>query len=69
MTQYGTRISYSGTAKIMLAFVLLAAAGGVTYAATQLPVGVRPASWPPRRIRLWPAKTSARSEGLEPPTF
>ena len=34
MTQYGTWISYSGTAKIMLAHVLLAAAGGVTYAVT-----------------------------------
>jgi len=28
MTQSGTWISYSGTAKIMLTFVLLAAAGG-----------------------------------------
>jgi len=43
MTQYGTWISYSGTAKIMLALVLLAAAGGVTYAATRLPLPVRPA--------------------------
>lgn len=41
MTQYGTWVSYSGTAKIMLAFVLLAAAGGVTYAATRLPLPVR----------------------------
>ena len=32
MTQYDTWISYSGTAKIMLTFVLLAAAGGVTLA-------------------------------------
>lgn len=43
MTQYGAWISYSGTAKIMLALVLLAAAGGVTYAATRLPLPVRPA--------------------------
>ena len=38
MTQYGTWASYSGSAKIMLALVLLAAAGGVTYAATRLPL-------------------------------
>jgi hypothetical protein len=43
MTQYGTWISYSGTAKIMLALVLLAAAGGVTYAATRLPLPGQPA--------------------------
>jgi hypothetical protein len=43
VTQYGTWVSYSGTAKIMLAFVLLAAAGGVTYAATRLRLPVRPA--------------------------
>ena len=43
MTQYGAWASYSGSAKIMLALVLLAAAGGVTYAATRLPLPVRPA--------------------------
>jgi small-conductance mechanosensitive channel len=43
MTQYGAWASYSGSAKIVLALVLLAAAGGVTYAATRLPRPVRPA--------------------------
>ncbi len=41
MIQHGTWVSYSGSAKIVLAFVLLAAAGGVTYAATRLPLPVR----------------------------
>jgi hypothetical protein len=35
MTQYGAWASYSGSAKIVLALVLLAATGGVTYAATR----------------------------------
>ena len=43
MTQYGTWVSYSGTARIVLAIVLLAAAGGVAYAGTRLPLPARPA--------------------------
>ena len=43
MTQYGTWVSYGGTARIVLAIVLLAAAGGVAYAGTRLPLPVRPA--------------------------
>lgn len=40
-TQPGTWVSYSGTARIALAVVLLAAAGGVAYAAVRLPLPVR----------------------------
>ncbi len=36
MTQYGTWVSYSGLARIELAIVLLAAAGGLAYAGTRL---------------------------------
>jgi hypothetical protein len=36
MTQYGTWVSYSGVARIELAIVLLAAAGGLAYAGTRL---------------------------------
>ena len=36
MTQYGTWVSYSGIARIELAIVLLAAAGGLAYAGTRL---------------------------------
>lgn len=43
MTQDGTWVSYSGSGRIILACVLLAAAAGVTYAATRLPRPVRPA--------------------------
>ena len=43
MTQYGTWVSYSGTARMVLAIVLLAAAGGVAYAGTRLPLPVRAA--------------------------
>jgi hypothetical protein len=42
MTQYGTWVSYSGTARIVLAIVLLAAAGAVVYAGTRLPLPIRP---------------------------
>jgi hypothetical protein len=42
-TQYGTWVSYHGAAKVVLAVVLLAAAAGVAYAATRLPLPVRPA--------------------------
>jgi hypothetical protein len=41
--QYGTWISYSGTARIVLAIILVAAAGGVAYTGTRLPKPVRPA--------------------------
>jgi hypothetical protein len=37
MTEYGTWVSYSGLARIELAVVLLAAAGGLAYAGTRLP--------------------------------
>src|SRR6516162_7998581 len=43
MTQYGTWVSYRGTARIVLAIVLLAAAGGVAYAGTRLALPVQPA--------------------------
>jgi hypothetical protein len=36
MTQYGTWVSYGGVARIELAIVLLAAAGGLVYAGTRL---------------------------------
>jgi hypothetical protein len=42
VTQSGTWVSYDGTARMVLAVVLLAAAGGVAYAATRLPLPVRP---------------------------
>jgi hypothetical protein len=38
MTQYGTWISYGGGARVELAVVLLAAAGGLAYAGTRLPL-------------------------------
>jgi hypothetical protein len=43
VTQAGTWVSYGGTARIVLAGVLVAAAGGVAYAGTRLPLPVRPA--------------------------
>jgi hypothetical protein len=43
MTQYGTWVSYSGTARIVLAVVLVAVAGGVAYAGTRLRLPIRPA--------------------------
>jgi hypothetical protein len=43
MTQYGTWISYGGMARIELAGVLLAAAGGLAYAGTRLPLPARAA--------------------------
>jgi ABC-2 type transport system ATP-binding protein len=42
MTQYGTWVSYGGDARIWLAIVLLAAAGGVTLAGIRLPLPFRP---------------------------
>lgn len=43
VTQAGTWVSYGGTARIVLAVVLVAAAGGVAYAGIRLPLPVRPA--------------------------
>ena len=43
MPQYGTWVSYGGTARIVLAIVMVAAAGGVAYAGTLLPLPLRPA--------------------------
>jgi hypothetical protein len=42
MTQYGTWVSYGGTARMVLALVLVAVAGGVAYAGTRLRLPVRP---------------------------
>jgi hypothetical protein len=42
MTHYGTWVSYGGTARIVLAMVLVAVAGGVAYAGTRWPLPVRP---------------------------
>jgi len=36
MPQYGTWVSYGGTARIVLAIVMVAAAGGVAYTGTLL---------------------------------
>jgi len=41
MTQYGTWVSYGGSARIALALILLAAAGGLIYAATRIRRPVR----------------------------
>jgi hypothetical protein len=43
VTQAGTWVSYGGAARIVLAGVLVATAGGVAYAGTRLPLPVRPA--------------------------
>jgi hypothetical protein len=43
VTQSGTWVSYGGAARIVLAVVLVAAAGGVAYAGIRLPRPVRPA--------------------------
>jgi hypothetical protein len=43
MTHYGTWVSYGGTARIVLAMVLVAVAGGVAYVGTRLRLPVRPA--------------------------
>ena len=48
--QYGTWHSYGGSARLLLAIVLLAAAAGVAYAAIRLPLPVGPA-WPSRTAR------------------
>jgi hypothetical protein len=42
MTHYGTWIGYSGDARMVLAIVLLAAAGAVAYAGIRLPHPLRP---------------------------
>ncbi len=41
MTQYGTWVSYSGDARILLAIAVLAVAGGTTVAGIRLPLAVR----------------------------
>ena len=41
MAQYSTWISYSGTVRVVLALVLLIAAGGAAYAGTRLPLPAR----------------------------
>jgi hypothetical protein len=43
VTHYGTWVSYGGSARIWLAIVLLAVAGGLAYAGTRLPLPVGPA--------------------------
>ena len=43
VTQSGTWVSYGGAARIVLAGVLVAGAGGVAYAGIRLPLPVRPA--------------------------
>jgi hypothetical protein len=43
MTQYGTWVSYSGTARIWLAIALLLVAGVLVYAGTRLPLPARAA--------------------------
>jgi hypothetical protein len=53
MTQYGTWVSYGGVARVELAIVLLAAAVGLAYAGTRLPLPARPArAARPGRARL-----------------
>jgi hypothetical protein len=42
MTRYGTWVSYSGTAEVMLAVVLAAAVAAVAYGAVRLPLPARP---------------------------
>ena len=41
MAQYSTWISYSGTARVVIALVLLIAAGGAAYTGTRLLLPVR----------------------------
>jgi hypothetical protein len=50
MTQYGTWVSYGGPARIWLALVLLAVAGGLAFAGTRLPLPIGPAR--PGRIAV-----------------
>lgn len=51
MTQYGTWLSYSGTARLELAGVLLVSAGALAYAGTRLPLPVS-TRWPGRRAAV-----------------
>jgi hypothetical protein len=51
-TQYGTWVSYGGTARIVLTVVLLAAAAGVAYAGTRLPLPARPARPGPSAVLI-----------------
>ena len=54
MAQYGTWVSYSGAARIELAIVLLAAAGGLVYAGTRLPLPApAPAARPGRAAMIF----------------
>ncbi len=48
-THYGTWISYTGTARIVLAVILIAAAGGATLLGSRLPL---PVSFKPRSKRV-----------------
>ncbi len=41
MAHYSVWISYSGTTRVVLAIVLLIAAGGAAYAGTRLPLPAR----------------------------
>jgi hypothetical protein len=52
VTQYGTWVSYGGTARIVLALVLVAAAVGAVYAGTRLPLAARPAL-PGQKVRTY----------------
>jgi hypothetical protein len=49
---YGTWVSFGGNARIALAVVLAAAAGGVAYAGTRMPLPLRPAR-PSEKARLF----------------
>jgi hypothetical protein len=68
MTQYGTWVSYGGHARIWLAIVLLAVAGGATLAGIRLPLPVRAARPGPAgraaMILAWVASIAAFLVGL-----
>jgi hypothetical protein len=53
MTQYGTWVSYGGTARIGLALVLLAVAGGLAFAGTRLPLPATAAARPGRAVVIF----------------
>jgi hypothetical protein len=57
MPQYGTWVSYGGTARLGLAVVLLAVAAGLAYAGTRLPVPGRAAD--PSRAAASPGRAAA----------
>jgi hypothetical protein len=60
MTQYGTWVSYSGTARIWLAIALLVVAGGLAYAGTRLPLPAR-AARPGKAVQVSPGTRVTRS--------